>query len=392
MKYIYADYNATSPMLSVVKNYFIGGRLNGPFANPNSLHFLGNKILNGLDQCREIIAEKLSIDKNQIVFNSGSSESITTAFWMSIGQNILQKKNQKSHIICSKIEHAAVIQAALYWEKQGATVHWLNTSKDGIIDLVQLKNLIEQYQDQLALVAVMAANNETGVIQPFEAIANLCKAHQILYLCDTTQIIGKLQIPTALRLGVFFCASGHKLGAPLGSGFLVLPYIDNFQALIMGGEQERHYRSGTQNYLGIEAMTIALKWHYENLNQWQRIETEKNNFEHKVKEAISDAKVIGEKSERLPNTSLISFTGIHSQGMQIELEARNIFVTTSAACSDNEPNTSKVLRAMGINDDEGRSVLRISTGLEFDVKDYTQISMAINESYQQLEKISFSNK
>ena len=235
----------------------------------------------------------------------------------------------------------------------------------------------------------MAANNETGVLQPFSIIAERCRQQGILYLCDTTQIIGKMKIPSSMLEGSFLCGSAHKLGAPLGSGFLLLPYKKDFSPMIFGGGQEKNFRSGTQNYLGIETMTVALDWHYRHLNLWTNIEEHKNLFESAIKKSIPQARIISEEIKRLPNTTLISFKGIHSQGLQIELEARNIFVTTSAACSDNEPSTSKVLRAMGLNDDEGRSVIRISTGLEFDLKNYMLINQSLKEAFLQLEKISF---
>ncbi len=389
MSTIYADYNATTPVLKVVKDYLLSGRLNGPFANPNSLHFLGTKVLSGIENCRKHIANLLNIDDQKIVFNSGSSESLSTAFWMTIGQNIL-KKNLRTHIVCSVIEHAAVLEAAKYWETQGATVHWINCNKDGVVDTEQLKKILDTYVDKIAAVAIMAANNETGVLQPYIEIANWCKEKTLPYICDTTQLIGKISIPEEFESGVFFCASGHKLGAPLGSGFLVLPHRDTYQALIRGGGQEHNYRSGTQNYLGIEVLTVALDWHYKMLDQWRKVEEKKLQFENKVLSTISNSQVIGKKAKRLSSTSLISYKGIHSQGLQIELEARDIFVTTSAACSDNEPSTSKVLRAMGLSDDEGRSVIRISTGLEFNLQNFDIIADAILSSYQQLEKIHFN--
>lgn len=388
MNKIYADYNATTPLLKVVKNYLEKNRLDGPYANPNSLHYLGNTILSGIEQCRQIIGNHLGVDSARLVFTSGSSESISTAFWMSIGQNILSK-NKRTHIICSKIEHAAVLEAARYWEKQGAILHWVNCHSNGLIDLEQCRQLIQKYADTLSLVAVMAANNETGVIQPYEQISEICREHSIYYLCDTTQIIGKKKIAASLSEGVFLCGSGHKLGAPFGSGFLLLPYKNNYQSMIMGGGQEHNFRSGTQNYLGIETMTIALDWHYKNIDEWKTLSLKKNTFETSLKKDIPAAHIIGEDCKRLPNTTLISFKGIHSQGLQIELEARNIFVTTSAACSDNEPSTSKVLSAMGLRDDEGRSVIRISTGLEFLDSNYDKIALALKESYYQLEKIHF---
>ncbi len=389
MSQIYADYNATTPLLNVVKDYLHTQRLHGPFANPNSLHYLGNKIHQGIEHCRHLIGEKLDVDNTRLIFTSGSSESISTAFWMSIGQEIL-KKTSKTHIICSEIEHAAVIEVAKYWEKQGATIHWIQCSTTGLVNIEQIEKLLIKYANSLALVAVMATNNETGILQPFEKIAELCRKHLVYYLCDTTQIIGKITIPPSLQEGVFLCGSGHKLGAPLGSGFLLLPYKDQFQAMIMGGGQEQNFRAGTQNYLGIECMTVAIEWHYKHRQTWEKIQVEKIHFESSLQKFIPTSHIIGKNCHRLPNTTLVSFKGIHSQGLQIELEARNIFVTTSAACSDNEPSTSKVLRAMGLSDEEGRSVLRVSTGLEFDINHYQQIALALKEAFQQLEKISYS--
>lgn len=393
MKKIYADCNATTPLLQVVKEY-LKNRMEGPFANSNALHSMGRQINQGVEKCREIISTLLGApqEKERLIFTSGSSESISTAFWMTIGHELLKFRNSekaKKHVICSTTEHASVIENAKFWESKGAIIHWVHCTPEGSIDLHALNELITMHYQNISLVAVMAANNETGVIQPFIEVAKICQKFGIYYLCDTTQIIGKIKLASELFQGCFFCSSSHKLGAPLGSGFLFLPHKENFSALIQGGGQEQSLRSGTQNYLGIECMTIALDYHFQNISFWHELKLAKEQFEKQlIDELGSKVRIISHTADRLSNTSLISFPGLHGQGLQIEMESRNIFVTTSAACADNEPETSQVLKAMQLDDKEGRSVVRISTGLENSTDDYPIILNALINAYKTLSKIN----
>ncbi|MFN9111729.1 MAG: cysteine desulfurase family protein, partial [Bacteroidota bacterium] len=288
-------------------------------------------------------------------------------------------------IYTSPIEHAAVQAALEYYHKTwGYQIRHLPVDVDGLVDIAWLEKELTTHAGQTALITVMAANNETGVIQPWEAIRDLAKKYVTPFICDTTQWIGRMPFDFASSGLDFAMASGHKLGALPGSGFLLARDPLSLSPLIWGGGQENGLRGGTQNYLGVETLAIALQTIPEKLKLIENHETWRAEFERALP---AEAKVIGFRYPRLPGTILVGFPGLHGQGVQIELESQDIFVTTSSACSDNEPATSKVLRAMKVDDRLGRSVVRISLPLTATQKDYKDVSAALLSAYQKLNKI-----
>lgn len=382
---IYADYNGSAPLHPEVIKYLNERLKSGPFGNPNAIHEIGKKLNKGLENCRKICAEALGASPEQIIFNSGASEGISTIFHSVLGTKPVAGKDL---IIISKIEHAATKQAASYYSDLGYNIKKLPVKSTGEIDLDLLKDWLSEFKGKIALVAIMAANNETGVVQPYHEIAKLCQSSELPYFSDTTQLIGKQEFNFKKSGLDFACLSGHKLGALTGSGILLAKEPSTLSPLIFGGGQENNLRGGTQNYLGSETLAIALSLIKDSLKNISQLEKNKIEFELKLKTNIDDVVIIGSEVVRLPSTSLISFPGLHGQGVQIELESKNIFVTTSSACSDNEPATSQVLKAMGVDDKVGRGVIRISFGDNTNSKaDYEEIYKAIMSSYEKLKKI-----
>jgi cysteine desulfurase len=233
----------------------------------------------------------------------------------------------------------------------------------------------------------MAANNETGVIQPFAEINSLCKKNKIPYLCDTTQFIGKMPFNFKESNIDFAVCSGHKLGALTGTGILLVKNPETLLPLIIGGGQERGHRGGTQNYLGNETLAVALTTIEASFLNIDALTKKRIDFETKIKNAFPEVVIIGENALRLASTTYISYPGIHGQAVQMELESLDIFVTTSSACSDNMPVTSKVLKAMGIKDDIGRGVVRISLCLNSPLSYYDSLAESLIKTYTKLAKI-----
>jgi len=263
----------------------------------------------------------------------------------------------------------------------GYEVEYMPVSTDGMVDVSWLEGKIDH---NTALVVCMGANNETGVIQPWEKIRDLCKSKDCEYLCDTTQLVGRVPFNFRQSGLSWAMASGHKLGALPGSGFLLTTKPFEITPLIFGGGQENGMRGGTQNYLGAETLAIALQTLPEKLKKIPQHHEWRNELEGSLpKEAV----VIGKNLERLSGTTLVGLPGLHGQGVQIELESHDIFVTTSSACSDNEPATSKVLRAMKVDDQLGRSVVRVSLALSASHEDYKKVAHSLNEAYRKLTKI-----
>lgn len=380
---IYADYNGSAPLNPVVIEYLQKRLANGPYSNPNAIHSLGRKVLFGLEKCRLTCAKALGADSKQISFNSGSSEGITHVFHSELDH----REDGKNILITSGIEHSAIINACDYYETKGYKTLYINTLKSGIIDVDHFNSLVEKNKDKVALVSVMAANNETGVIQPWKQIADICSEHNITYFSDTTQYIGKTEFNFIESQMDYAVLSGHKVGATVGSGILLCKDPSKLKPLIIGGGQENGYRGGTQNYLGAETIAVALDDFTKKKAKLENVKKMREEFEANVKAACPEVVVIGNDAPRLASTTMISFPGIHGQAVQIELESNDIFVTTSSACSDNEPTTSKVLKAMGIDDKVGRGVIRISFGLDISKEDYKTVEKALIDAYKKLEKI-----
>lgn len=382
---IYADYNGSAPLHADVKSYLAKRITEGPYANPNAIHSIGKKMIFGLEKCRRICAKVLGCHSSQIIFNSGSSEGISHIF-----HSLLEGKNpnDKKYIITSGIEHAAVVEACNYYAARGFEVYKVKTHKNGQVDIDDLKSFLKEHGDNTVMLSIMAANNETGVIQPWKEVSQCCQEYKIPFFSDTTQYIGKTEFNFEESGMDYAVMSGHKIGAMVGSGCIIAKDPSTLSQFIFGGGQERGKRGGTQNYLGAETMAVALdafdrtKQHYKDLTDY-RLEFEKN-----IKAAFPQVVILGDDAPRLATTTLISMPGVHGQAVQIELEAQDIFVTTSSACSDNQPETSKVLRAMGIDDVIGRGVVRISLCCSSSKKDYETIERVLKDIYSKLTKIA----
>lgn len=374
---IYADANGSLPLLPEVKDY-LATRIPAPlYANPNAIHSLGTKIKMGMEKSRKIAADVLGAQFNQVIWTSGASESLSTVF-----HHLLLPKKKKNVIYCSPIEHAAVLAAMEYyratWDYE---LRFMPVDVDGMIDFAWLSS---QNHDNTAMIVCMAANNETGVIQPWQQIRDLAKKCVTPFVCDTTQIIGRMPFHFEESGLDWAMASGHKLGALPGTGFLLARDPGALKPLVFGGGQENGLRGGTQNYLGVETLAVAMQTFAKKLATLEQHDVWRQELESALpKEAV----IIGKKYPRLPCTTLVGLPGVHGQGVQIELESQDIFVTTSSACSDNEPATSKVLRAMKIDDVLGRSVVRLSLALTATHADYQNLTQALLNAYQKLTRI-----
>lgn len=380
---IYADYNGSAPVSKEVKDYLVKRFEKGPFANPNAIHYLGSKTLMGMENARAVCAKVLGAEYDQVIFNSGATEGITTVF-----HSILDLEQTKKIIIISAIEHSAVLNTANYYKNnRGFELRILPVNNNGVVDLATLQNWVKADHDKIAIVAVMAANNETGVIQPTKEINELCQLNRIPFFSDTTQYIGKTPFNFKDSGFDYAVASGHKLGALTGTGLLLVKNPENLCPLIIGGGQEKGHRGGTQNYIGNETLAVALSGLENALANIPTLISKRKEFEAKVKAQFPDVVILGEEAPRLATTTYISYPGLHGQAVQIELESNDIFVTTSSACSDNMPVTSKVLKAMNVTDDVGRGVVRISLCLNSPVEYYDQLADALCKAYTKLTKV-----
>ena len=382
---LYADFNGSAPISDVVKEYLKERIMNGPYSNPNAIHSLGKKMMFGMEKARMILAKSLDCHSEQIIFNSGASEGITQIFHSVLPYH---PSNNKNIIITSGIEHSAVVKCCALFGSQEYEVKTVKTKSNGVVDLDDLKLLIDQYNNHIALITVMAANNETGVIQPYKEIGALASQFGIPYFSDTTQYIGKTPFSFKESNMDYAVMSSHKIGALIGSGLIIAKDKTKLKPLIQGGGQENGLRGGTQNYIGIETMAVAMEDFQKNTDKLKDVQALREKFEKNIKEKFPEVEIIGLDAPRLATTTMISYPGIHGQAVQIELESNDIFVTTSSACSDNNPETSRVLKASGYNDDIGRGVVRISFCTNADAEVYNLIEEKLTQAYNKLKKLN----
>lgn len=381
---IYADYNGSAPLCREVIDYLTERLKNGPYSNPNAIHHLGKKTLIGMENARALCAKKLGALPKNIIFNSGSTEGITQVFY-SLLHN--KKNHGRDQIFISGIEHSAIIKCAQHYQNdEGYDVQVIPCKADGQVDLKTLEGMLQEYQGRVAMVAVMAANNETGVIQPYKEVGELCHKADTPFVCDTTQLLGKTDFNFQESHIDFAFMSGHKIGAMTGAGFIIAKDPGQLRALIIGGGQERCLRGGTQNYLGFETLAVALDVIEKKKEKMAILAKKRDEFEARLK-AKYPVVIMGEGSPRMGGTSFLSYPGVHGQAVQIELEESDIYVTTSSACSDNQPTTSKVLKAMGVTDDVGRGAVRISLGPCSPENAYEEIFTALEKAYDKLAKL-----
>tara|TARA_R110000868_G_scaffold20678_3_gene87123 strand:+ start:1562 stop:2722 length:1161 start_codon:yes stop_codon:yes gene_type:complete len=382
---IYADYNGSAPVCEEVRQYLMARLENqGPYSNPNAIHALAQKCNGAMEKARRECAKVLGAKPGQLVFNSGATEGLSHVFYHLLTDGV---KDQKNLIIISGIEHSAVVNLACHYADKGFEKVILQTLPNGQVDHKHLDSILAERANQVAMVCVMAANNETGVIQPYKEMSASCQKHHVPFVCDTTQYIGKTAFSFAESGADFAFMSGHKIGAMPGTGILLVKDPTDLKPLVIGGGQERGRRGGTQNYIGNETLAVALDAFAKNYEKLEQLRARRDAFEARIKEKFPKLVVLGGDAPRLASTSFISLPGVHGQAVQIELESQGIYVTTSSACSDNEPVTSKVLRAMAVSDDIGRGAVRISLGMCSDAQWYDQVGDALIKAYEKLSKI-----
>ncbi|MBE8720477.1 cysteine desulfurase family protein [Sphingobacterium pedocola] len=347
---VYLDYNATTPVddrvLKKMLPYF-----NSQYANPSSPHLFGMEILEKTEYAQQDLAHLIGCKPSELIYTSGATEAINLAL------KGIENENRR-HIICASTEHMAVLDCCGFMEKNGYTVTYLPVTKDGIIDLHLLKDSLRV---DTVLVCIMLVNNETGVIQDIESIANIVHQASALLLCDATQALGKIPIDIN-TLGIdLMPLSAHKFYGPKGIGALyVNTTVARLKPLLHGGQQQGGIRSGTLNVPGIialgEAATIAQK---EMIIETEQIRTLRDDLESALLK-IENVFVNGYSAKRIHNTSNVCFPGVNAQ--QLILSLGNIAVSSGSACSAITNKPSHVLKAMGLQDHHSLSSIRFSLG------------------------------
>ncbi len=337
---VYLDNNATTAVapevIDAMTPFF-----KDQWGNPSSMHRFGGAVAHHVQLARERIAALLGAQRGEIVFTSCGTESDNTAL-----RGTLTRIPDKRHIITTKVEHPAVRTTCRWLRSQGYRLTELGVDAQGRLDLDELTDAIS---DDTAIVSVMWANNETGVVFPIDQIAGICKSRGVLFHCDAVQAVGKIQIDLSRTPIDLLAISGHKLHAPKGIGVLYVRRGTKLSPLMMGGHQERGRRAGTENVPYIVGLGRACELVAENMaEENRRVKAMRDRLERELLKRCSSAVVNGDVEHRLPNTSNISFEYVEGEAILLLMDQVGLAASSGSACTSGSLEPSHVLRAMGV--------------------------------------------
>ncbi|MEO1211720.1 MAG: cysteine desulfurase NifS [Cyanobacteria bacterium J06638_20] len=336
---VYLDNNATTCVDPAVLDAMLP-YLSELYGNPSSMHSFGGQVGAALENARAEVAALLGAEDTEIVFNSCGSEGNNTAIHAA-----LAAQPEKRHIITTQVEHPAILSVCKHLEKKGYTVTYLSVDGAGQIDLMELEAAIT---GGTALVTMMMANNETGVVFPVEAVGAIAKSYGATFHVDAVQAVGKLPINLSTSTIDMLTLSGHKLHGPKGIGALYVRRGFRFRPFLLGGHQERGRRAGTQNVAGIVALGKAAAIARQHLPSILQEAALRDTLEAGLLEAIPDSEVNGGGSPRLPNTTNIGFKYIEGEAILYMLNREGICASSGSACTSGSLEPSHVLTAMGL--------------------------------------------
>lgn len=350
---IYLDNNATTKVDPLVLEAMLPW-LGGEYGNPSSVYSLGKRAATAVEAARQQVARLIGCAPGELIFTSCGSESINSAVLSAVSID-----PDKTHVVTSAVEHSATIKLCEHLTRRGYEITWLPVDSLGALDLERLERAI---RPDTALVTLLWANNETGVLFPVEEIARITNRCKVPLHVDAVQAVGKLPL-SVNDLGIqFLSLSGHKLHCPKGVGALYINGRMRFTPWLRGS-QENSRRGGTQNVSSIagfgKAAELAVAHLKENSNH---LEMMRDRFEAVVLNSVPGAELNGDKTKRLPNTTNLAFEGIESEGALMLLDERGICCSAGSACTSGSVHPSHVLKAMGFSNHRARSSLRFSFG------------------------------
>jgi cysteine desulfurase len=340
MKVIYLDNNATTQVapevLEAMLPYF-----HDLYGNPSSMHSFGGQVMKEVRKAHERMAELLGASPEEIMFTSCGSESDNAAI-----RSALMSYPGKKHIVTSRVEHPAILALCHHLAGQGYKVTEIPVDGDGRLDMEQYKKALTP---DTAIASLMWANSETGVIFPIEKAAEMARDRGILFHTDAVQAVGKIPIDLSKIPIDMLSLSGHKLHAPKGIGVLYVRKGTKFSPFLIGGHQERGRRGGTENTpsiigIGVAAQLAGRKLEIENTH----VRRLRDKLENAILQSVSNTKVNGDRINRLPNTTNISFEFVEGEGILLMMDEFGICASSGSACTSGSLQPSHVLRAMGV--------------------------------------------
>ncbi|MDH5747785.1 MAG: cysteine desulfurase [Rhodospirillales bacterium] len=338
---IYLDHNATSPVRPEAADAVAAAlMLTG---NPSSAHGFGRQVRKLMEDAREKVAALAEASAGGVIFTSGGTEA----------NDLALNGAGRRRVLVSAVEHPAVLDAR-------ADAEIIPVDGNGVVDLQALDDMLAASEEP-ALVSIMAANNETGVIQPVAIAADIAHARGALFHTDAVQAAGKIPIGLKTFGADMLTLTAHKMGGPMGVGALVHADGVSVGPRVLGGGQERRRRAGTENVSGIAGFGAVVETALQNRHS-NDMAILRDGLEVRVKQAAPEAVIIGENADRLPNTSCIALPGVSSQTQVMTLDLVGFAVSSGSACSSGKVSPSHVLKAMALSDDLASSFIRISLG------------------------------
>lgn len=378
---IYLDNNATTQcdpaVVEALLPYF-----SEQFGNPSSLHSFGNKVGFAIKKARKSVQRLLGAEHDsEIIFTSCGSESDSTAIL-----SALKAQPDRKEIITTVVEHPAILTLCEYLETEGYTVHYLKVDDKGRLDLDEYKALLS---DNVAVVSVMWANNETGTIFPVMEMARLADEAGIMFHTDAVQAVGKIPIELEDSPIHMLSLSGHKLHAPKGIGVLYLKRGTRFRPLLRGGHQERGRRAGTENVAAIVGLGIAAELAMQNLeHENTAVKAMRDRLQEGILAVVPNAFATGDTENRLPNTANIAFEYIEGEAILLLMNKMGIAASSGSACTSGSLEPSHVMKAMGIPYTAAHGTVRFSLSRYNTMEEIERVIEAVPPIVAQLRKLS----
>jgi cysteine desulfurase len=351
---IYLDNNATTQLDPAVLEE-MWPFLTEYYGNPSSGYAFGRQVRQAIDLARERVAALLGCEAGEIVFTSCGTESNNAAV-----NSALQLDPNRGHVVTTAVEHSATRRHCELVEKRGFAVTVVGVDGDGNLDLDEVERAITP---QTAIVTVMWANNETGVLFPVEKIAEIARRKRVLFHTDAIQIVGKIPVRLADSTINSLALSAHKLHGPKGVGALYVNKRSAFKPFVIGGSQENNRRAGTENVASIVALGKAAECAAAAMaEENSRVRVMRDRLETGLLERVPDTFVNGDRAARLPNTTNLSFAGIESDAALVMFDRHQLCCSAGSACRTGSLQTSHVLRAMNVPPERARASMRFSFG------------------------------
>ncbi|MCG6918952.1 MAG: cysteine desulfurase NifS [Deltaproteobacteria bacterium] len=380
MKTIYVDNNATTRVAPEVFEEMTP-YLTELYGNPSSMHFFGGQVQQKVEEARERVAGLLGARPQEIIFTSCGTESDNAAI-----MSALQCNPEKRHVLTTRVEHPAVKNLVAHLKRQGYRVTELPVDRHGLISMEDVSQAITA---DTAIVSVMWANNETGVLFPVEEIATLAKSRGVIFHTDAVQAVGKIPINMAESQIDMLSLSGHKLHAPKGIGVLYVRRGTRFAPFVIGGHQEGGRRGGTENVpyiigLGKACEMAAIDIEEKNL----KVKSLRDKLENGLLEMVGNSIINGDREQRLPNTSSISFEYVEGESILLKLSDKGICASSGSACTSGSLEPSHVLRAMGVPFTAAHGSIRFSLSSYNTEEEIDYILEVVPPIIEQLREIS----